>query len=938
MKLQFRLLTQALACILSGLFPALAQSDPEYLPEIRTEIYDTSAIGKGGIFLSNYKEMGLTFQSDPLFNASVMILDNDGTPIYSKNIGATKGIGLVDFKMHPNGMISFPRAINNYLWTGGGEVIHMVMDKSFHIVDSFQMGNGYVAETHDFRLLPNGHALLMGYYLVPADLSKKVPGGQPNALVDGAVIQELDENKNVVFQWRTWDYLSLDMIPWAMVQGNTQQIVNAFHLNALTMDRDGNLLLGTPAMGMKISRQTGEIMWILGGMFNQFSFENVDSMQALGDFGGHTFHRLENGNVLVYDNSPFPWQPGAGSVSAEAVEYTLDEETKTAERIWKYTPVPLVAGWHAGSAQRLPNGNTVIGWGGPPVDSTSLVFTEVSPEGNKVMDVFFEGDKVESYRAFRFSLDDGEPETEATVAEIAPGNTYEFLQGDTLDTGISIRVNGYSGSGYNEFKTEHYNFAPVYPKFAGKSPRVIPKRIVCSGLNISSLDVQVRFDASLWDIANPDSAVVYHREYPGHGLFLPLETDYNPVTGEVRGNANKFGEFIIGYPDATTAVFAPALLLPADSALVIKEIPVELSWNPKGYISGYDLQIATDPDFEELVADETYLTSALYTLEATEPLTTYYWRVKAMNDAGESEWSETNTFISSEPYLHVIAPNGHEVIARGLEHFIEWEGNLADTVSLELFLNHELVAVIDTVVSDFPERMYYKWEYPFDLDSTCGYFIKITSLNNPSVTDRSDSTFAVNDSSCLNAEVQFIAIKSPIEGDILTKGNTYDILWDENLSETVIVELMRNGAPVLQIAIDADEGSYSWQIPAEVDPSDSYYFKITSTSNENIYGVSGIFTIDEAVSINDMDTHFQFSLAPNPTQGRLHLAYTLNQDYRVEASLYTLTGNKIRTFFGEDQGMGQHTSSYDISSLPKGVYLVKISFDQKEINRKVIVQ
>ena len=199
------------------------------LPKIRTSILNESAVGEGKIFLSAYGVINQTFQSNPAINSSVIIADNDGSIFYSKDIGSNKGAGLTEFKMHSNGLMSYPKVLKNYQWTGGAEVMHMVMDKSFAVIDSFQMGNGYTAETHDFQLLPNGHALLMAYYLVPIDLRQIVPGSHPNAFIDGAVIQELDADKNVVFQWRTWDYINTNVIPWNMVPGNTQQIINVFH-------------------------------------------------------------------------------------------------------------------------------------------------------------------------------------------------------------------------------------------------------------------------------------------------------------------------------------------------------------------------------------------------------------------------------------------------------------------------------------------------------------------------------------------------------------------------------------------------------------------------------------------------------------------------------------------------------------------------------------
>ena len=65
----------------------------------------------------------------------------------------------------------------------------------------------FAADNHDFQVLPNGHALILIYDSQYLDLSTVVPGGYPAARVDQAVIQEVDVDNNVVFQWRSLDHI-----------------------------------------------------------------------------------------------------------------------------------------------------------------------------------------------------------------------------------------------------------------------------------------------------------------------------------------------------------------------------------------------------------------------------------------------------------------------------------------------------------------------------------------------------------------------------------------------------------------------------------------------------------------------------------------------------------------------------------------------------------
>jgi hypothetical protein len=99
-------------------------------------------------------------------------------------------------------------------------------------------------------LLPNGHALTMGYYLSEVDMSRIANGGHPAALVSGTVIQELDAQRNAVFQWRSWDHYDFEDHTYA---NPTAAMLSEFHINNINLDIDATSL---PARRMRSGRST----------------------------------------------------------------------------------------------------------------------------------------------------------------------------------------------------------------------------------------------------------------------------------------------------------------------------------------------------------------------------------------------------------------------------------------------------------------------------------------------------------------------------------------------------------------------------------------------------------------------------------------------------------------------------------------------------------
>jgi len=692
-------------------------------PEITATVYDPAALGEGYIYMAVASEVyGVGYY--------LMILDNDGNPVFERDLVDDYAY---DFKVQPNGLMTYAKFLKHHSYTGGGDVIHMVMDNSFAVIDSFQMGNGYVAEAHDFQLLPNGHALLFGYYLTPFDISTVIEGAYPNALVSGGVIQELDQDKNVVFQWRTWDYYDFEDYDYGRRAGN-QPVVSAFHLNTINLDIDNNLFIATPLWVKKINRVTGEIMWHLGGNENEFTFIGVDSTEGVDHFGGHAFHRIPNGNVLIYDNGD-----RNGKKSSRVHEYALDETNRTVELIWTYEPEEGIYGWHRGNAQRLPNGNTVIGWGGSSGKS-SIACTEVSPDGEKIFEVIFDNAYVESYRAFRFPFPEGTPASEVTLIELAPGGPYDFSEED-VNTGVSIEINDMQGDGYNELTAKRYDYAPLYPQFFEKAPRVSPARMTLEQFAISGIDANILFDPDSWNIGNPADIIVYHREFEGQGLFLPLETYYNGALKKIVAHTTKFGEFILTSPDLESIVYIPVPISPQDSGTVNQNLPVEIRWNPIGYVNEYDFQLSLDEEFTQLIADQKFIKTAVYTMENPEDNATYYWRTKAYNDAGESEWCATQTFTTIPPFIEIESPGGGEKYQRGLDYFITWKDNIDDNVSLSL---RKVDDTVWNVLDSTEANGAYKWKV--DINAEVGEFLlKIENIDDSSIHDISDVSFMIID-------------------------------------------------------------------------------------------------------------------------------------------------------------------------------------------------
>jgi hypothetical protein len=207
----------------NGLNKIRVASDlPADFPDLTINASDSTSTGY--FYLSNFSG-----NTNTVYTPYLIILDHNGNPVSYKKI-SNWGI---DFTRQPNGLLTYFDKSAGFFYG---------LDSTFAIVDSFYCGNGYPTDLHELQILPNGHLLLIGDDIEIVDMSKIVFGGNPNAQVTGIIIQELDENKNVVFQWRSWDHFK---ITDATHENLIAPTIDPFHTNAIALDTDGNLLISS---------------------------------------------------------------------------------------------------------------------------------------------------------------------------------------------------------------------------------------------------------------------------------------------------------------------------------------------------------------------------------------------------------------------------------------------------------------------------------------------------------------------------------------------------------------------------------------------------------------------------------------------------------------------------------------------------------------------
>ncbi len=304
-----------------------------------------------------------------------IIFDNNGSPLWYQKMPDERR----DMRVQTNGVLTM-MARNVVLHYNG-------FDTNYHQIASYYATNGYNLDEHELQVRPDGAYFMVVNRANTVDMSRYVIGGNPAASVIEQIVQEFTAVGELIFQFRAWDYFDpRDEAAFINIKSGSFDFT---HMNAIDVDTDGNMLLSSRNTSevTKVNLETGEIIWRLGGVHNQFTYLD-DPLN--GPANQHAIRMVATNRYTLFDNGNLHSPP-----MSRGVEYELDPTNLTARIVWQY-PNPAtntIYSYYMGNVQRLPNGNTLINWA---VGSRPKL-TEVRPDGTKA----FEMNWVDGYEAYR---------------------------------------------------------------------------------------------------------------------------------------------------------------------------------------------------------------------------------------------------------------------------------------------------------------------------------------------------------------------------------------------------------------------------------------------------------------------------------------------------------------------------------------------------------
>ncbi len=186
----------------------------------------------------------------------------------------------------------------------------------------------------------------------------------------------------------------------------------------------------------------------------------------------------------------------------------------------------------------------------------------------------------------------------------------------------------------------------------------------------------------------------------------PLQNVTADIDGEQRDTdfpdigADEF----VFEPGVPVALSTPALVDPSNGSENVPTLP-RLRWSGVEGASSYSVEIATDGSFDSPAVGLTAVPSTDVLLESSLVAESeYFWRVRALGEAGVSEWSEVAAFRTGSPASRVLECEADHLIVSDDDSGVEIE--FGEICSGEVVVTHVdgTPAIPNSFVDVIPRR------------------------------------------------------------------------------------------------------------------------------------------------------------------------------------------------------------------------------------------
>lgn len=252
---------------------------------------------------------------------------------------------------------------------------HLLLDEKFSVIDTIEVMKtdkhpSIPADEHEFVYIDDKHYIVIGYQY------KKKESSNTDKIetYTAAIIQEQKDGK-VVFEWLSDEHPELFSSCIEECKENPGYHLDYMHINSIDIDPKDNNLIISSASGYyiaKINRISGDVMWKLGGIKDEFNLP--DNYKFIRQ---HDAQVLENNQIMLFDNgiskltTEDKLNNNINEHDSRILKFQIDEKNR---KIVDIIEIPIhEKSQYMGSVQELNDNMYFIGCGNAENCSAKLI-------------------------------------------------------------------------------------------------------------------------------------------------------------------------------------------------------------------------------------------------------------------------------------------------------------------------------------------------------------------------------------------------------------------------------------------------------------------------------------------------------------------------------------------------------------------------------------
>jgi subtilisin-like proprotein convertase family protein len=323
------------------------------------------------------------------------------------------------------------------------------------------------------------------------------------------------------------------------------------------------------------------------------------------------------------------------------------------------------------------------------------------------------------------------------------------------------------------------------------------------------------------------------------------------------------------------------IISPLNAATDVAISPAIFTWIADVNATAYEFEVATDTNFSNIIETAT-VTNMSYETSNLEVSTQYFWRVRAINNCGNGNYTQASFTTTN------IACNSTN--ATNTPIAISTSGNVTYTSIINI--------PYDFPVTDVNVGLTILHTWASDLDvslrSPSGTIVELTSDNGGNA-DNYINTIFDND-----ASTPIVSGSAPFTGSFIPEGDLSLFNGESSLGD--------------------------WTL-----------FVVDDESGDG--GSIETFTLElcvlQSLSVTDNQLNDSLKLYPNPNNGTFNIVLSTGVSDKISLTMFDINGRLIYEKHMQSSGVLNHKLS--LENLQSGLYLLKIKNGNAETIRKVII-